>query len=77
MIGRDEIECRFVDKNGTDRRKPGKHHLFRNLFLELATLIDDVCDDTREKHIALERLEEASLWTHQAHRRDRVVEGER
>lgn len=73
MIGRDEIEGRLFAKNGTGKKRPSRHHVLATIFLELSLTIDEICEDSREKSIAMERLEEAYMWAEKAHRRDRVA----
>jgi len=42
--------------------QPEKYTAIREKAKELAYLIDELCPDTREKSIALTRLEEFSMW---------------
>lgn len=40
-----------------------KHEAFSLGFIHLATLIDQVCPDSREKSLAMTKLEEAKFWS--------------
>nr|WP_315021667.1 hypothetical protein [uncultured Aminipila sp.] len=39
-----------------------KYNTIRNKAMELAALIDSECPDSREKSLAFNKIEEASLW---------------
>lgn len=39
-----------------------KHELIRNKTKELAYLIDDMCPNSREKSLAMTKLEECAMW---------------
>lgn len=62
MINKEEIEKRFYPaKNLTAIQK-----LFINdvnsYFVEIATKIDNICPDCRQKSIAFTKLQEAKFW---------------
>ena len=45
--------------------KPGqveKYNLLRNKFKELAYLVNDLCPNSRERALAMTKLEEAVMW---------------
>jgi len=49
--------------------KPGQPEIYQTLrakALELATLINETCPDSREKSLAVTHVEEASLWANAA-----------
>lgn len=87
MIGKGEIENRFgfhkATIEGANATLP-KHALLRKLFKEFAGRLDEILNDEMTtggrvtKHIAFERLEDASMWSHKAIAEDAplVSEGE-
>lgn len=46
--------------------QPEKYNKLRNKAKELAYLIDELCPDSREKSVAITKLEEASMWANSA-----------
>jgi len=46
--------------------QPEKYVQLRDKCKELAYLIDDLCPDSREKSLALTKLEEVSMWANAA-----------
>lgn len=42
--------------------QPEKYEALRSKEKELAYLIDELCPDSREKSLAMTKLEEASMW---------------
>ena len=42
--------------------QPEKYELLRSKAKELAYLIDELCPNSREKSLAMTRLEESSMW---------------
>ena len=42
--------------------QPEKYEALRSKAKELACLIDELCPDSREKSLAMTKLEEASMW---------------
>lgn len=42
--------------------QPEKYEALRSKVKELAYLIDELCPDSREKSLAMTKLEEASMW---------------
>lgn len=42
--------------------QPEKYEALRSKTKELAYLIDELCPDSREKSLAMTKLEEASMW---------------
>ena len=42
--------------------QPEKYEALRSKAKELAYLIDELCPDSREKSLAMTKLEEASMW---------------
>ena len=42
--------------------QPEKYGALRSKAKELAYLIDELCPDSREKSLAMTKLEEASMW---------------
>lgn len=67
MIGREEIENRFGFHKATiegDNATAPDHMLLRQLFKRFAERLDEILEDGREKTVAFERLEEASMWSH-------------
>jgi hypothetical protein len=67
VIGRGEIENRFGSHKATiegDNATLPDHVLVRQLFKRIAERLDEVLEDGREKTIAFERLEDASMWSH-------------
>lgn len=64
-----EIEQRFGFHNATiegENATRPKHHKLRVDFKAFALMLDDLLPDSREKSIALEDLERASMWAHKA-----------
>jgi queuine/archaeosine tRNA-ribosyltransferase len=60
-----EIEKRFTyhpPKEG----QPEKYTHIRNLARDLAYTIDQLCPDSREKSLALTKLEESVMWANAA-----------
>jgi len=57
----DELEKRFKYHKATEEQID-KMELIRELFIELANLIDDECPVSREKALALTNLETASFY---------------
>lgn len=56
-----EIEKNFkyhAPKEG----QPEKYNALRDKAKELAYLIDELCPDSREKSLALTKLEESNMW---------------
>lgn len=69
MLGLDEIETRFgfhkATIEGDNATKP-MHVELRVLFRDVAEKLDEILVTGREKQLAFERLEEASMWSHKA-----------
>lgn len=42
--------------------QPERYEALRSKAKELAYLIDDLCPDSREKSLAMTKLEESSMW---------------
>lgn len=61
----EDIEKRFTYHKPKDGQ-PGKYTEIRNTAKNLALLIDDLCPDSREKSIAMTKLEEAVMWANAA-----------
>jgi hypothetical protein len=60
-MNREEIQHRFTyhpPKEG----QPAMYKQLRAGFLLLATLMNDLCPDSRELSLAMTRLEEANIW---------------
>lgn len=57
----DEIGIRFT-YHSPERDQPERYDRIRKLARALATDIDGMCPDSREKSLALTKLEEAVMW---------------
>lgn len=55
------IESAFTYHTPKEGR-PEKHELLRAKAKELAYLIDELCPNSREKSLAMTKLEESSMW---------------
>lgn len=56
-----ELENRFT-YHAPKGDQPARYTLIRNTALEFAKMIDEYVPDSREKTIALTKLEEVSMW---------------
>lgn len=69
MLGREEIEHRFgfhkATIEGVNATLPN-HVALRKLFKDFANRLDEILDDGRAKSIAMERLEDTSMWAHKS-----------
>lgn len=73
MIGKEEIEHRFgVHKAAIDgpAATAATHAIIRIMFKKLASDLDQNVGDCREKTLAFEALETASMWMHKAIAKD-------
>lgn len=61
MLGHEEIVNRFGYHKGTEETIP-KHQEVRELFMGVATMLDDLLPDGRAKSLALTSLQESSMW---------------
>lgn len=68
MIGTNDIWNRFGFHRATQSPNftAEQHWKLRREFINFATRLCNNLPDVRETRIALERLEEASMWTHKA-----------
>lgn len=57
----EKIENAFTYHQPTDGQ-PEKYEAIREKAKELAYLIDELCPNSREKSLAMTKLEEASMW---------------
>lgn len=57
----DRIENAFTYHAPKDG-KPQKYEAIRNKAKELAYLVEELCPDSREKSLAMTKLEECSMW---------------
>jgi hypothetical protein len=60
-----DLENRFTYHAPTGDQ-PSKYSYLRSAGLEFASDIDDMCPDSREKSLALTRVEEAVMWANAA-----------
>jgi hypothetical protein len=49
-----------------DKEKGEQHDYIRAVLRHAAVMIDDVCPDSREKSLAITKLEEAMMWANAA-----------
>lgn len=49
-----------------NEQKAERHQAAREVMMEAAFQIDSLCDDGREKSLAITKLEEAMFWTNAA-----------
>lgn len=59
MAERIERDFTYVAPKGG---QPAKYEKLRNFAKELAHLIDELCPDTRERSVALTKLNEVVMW---------------
>lgn len=57
----EKIENAFIYHQPKEGQ-PEKYEALRSKAKELAYLIDELCPDSREKSLAMTKLEEASMW---------------
>jgi len=57
----DQIENSFT-YHAPKEGQPEKYELLRAKVKELAYLIDEMCPNSREKSLAMTKLEESSMW---------------
>ncbi len=57
----DQIENSFT-YHAPKEGQPEKYELLRAKAKELAYLIDELCPNSREKSLAMTKLEESSMW---------------
>jgi len=57
----DQIENSFT-YHAPKEGQPEKYELLRAKVKELAYLIDELCPNSREKSLAMTKLEESSMW---------------
>ena len=65
MLGRDEIERRFT-YHAPNEDQVRKYGSIRNMALAFAVMIDEEVPDSREKSLALTKLEEAVMHANSA-----------
>ena len=69
MIGKEQIAHRFgfhkASIEGVNATAP-IHAFLREMYANLAELVDINVPDGREKVLAFDRLEEAAMWSHKA-----------
>ena len=61
----EELEVRF-SYHAPKPRQPSRYELLRNLAWDFAQAVNDQCPDSREKNLALTRVEEAVMWANAA-----------
>lgn len=64
-MGIDEIEKRFTYHSPKDDQ-PRKYSEIRAVAKNFAFLLDDFCPESREKSLAMTKLEEAVMWANAA-----------
>ncbi len=62
MIGDEELKTRFTYHPPAGHEEVGKYITIREYALSYAELIDESCPDSREKSLAMTRLEEVVMW---------------
>lgn len=60
-----DLENRFKH-HAPDQGRIMKHEIVRDLCLRLAEVLVDVCPDTRERALAIRKVEEAKGWANAA-----------
>lgn len=70
-IGSDQLKTRFKHHPTRNRDDVFAHEAVRNKCYETALAIDRLCPDSREKSLAMTKLEEAMMWANAAIARDR------
>lgn len=61
MIGIDELRKRFTH-HPPKEDQPKRYKAIRQQTRDIAELIEDMCPDSREKSLAMIKLEEAVFW---------------
>lgn len=62
---RDELETRFT-YHAPHGDQPSKYDYIRNHAHVFAEVIDELCPDSREKSIAIMKLEEVVMWANES-----------
>lgn len=61
MTGNEELATRFT-YHAPKGDQPRRYEQIRNAGREMAELIEDECPESREKSLALTKIEEAVMW---------------
>ena len=61
----DELATRFT-YHAPKEGQPARYEEIRNAGREMAELVEDECPDSREKSLALTKIEEAVMWANAA-----------
>jgi hypothetical protein len=61
----DELTIRFT-YHAPKGNQPKKYEAIRNLGLDMAIGVDDMCPESREKSLAMTKIEEAVMWANAA-----------
>jgi hypothetical protein len=61
-----DLQHRFQFHPADDENRQEQHQQVRETCLVAANAIDEVCDDSREKSLAITKLEEAMFWANAA-----------
>ncbi len=61
----EELETRFI-YHAPKEGQPQKYGRLRSYAKYLARLIDEICPESREKSLAITKLEEAVMWANAA-----------
>ena len=72
MVGKEELDKRFT----YHAPKPGQVQRYieiREMAKAFAEVIDSLCPDSREKSLAMTKLEEAGMWANAAIARNEVI----
>lgn len=64
-MDKQELANRFIHHPPTGT-KPERHEAIRGEAYRLALVINEFCDDSREKRLAITKLEEAMFWSNAA-----------
>ena len=65
MDNKEELQNRFTYHAPTEDQK-SIYEGIRKMGLVLASMIDDLCPDSREKSLALTKVDEAVMWSNAA-----------
>lgn len=62
MIGNEELKIRFTYHPPAGHEEVGAYMTIREHALNYAEMLDEMCPDSREKSIAITKLEEVVMW---------------
>ena len=61
MMAENELDVRFT-YHAPKENQPQKYELIRASARQLATLVTDLCPESREKSLAMTKIDEAIMW---------------